>query len=116
MMQRQKMTFIHRAIDIEQRNRLRQTAQTPASPYPGLRIHYPGLIQHPQDAPDKHRIGIDAPGDMFGGQGLIRGLSQQRQDVGAYGKLTIIRRKTRTFLLSGTIIFTDRPACQGHRT
>ena len=52
-----------------------------------LGLDDPGLAEPAEQAADDHGIGVDAPGDVLRGLGLVRRLREQGQDVDADGEL-----------------------------
>jgi len=107
MMLREQMPILHRAKNLQQRNRLRFAHETPPSADSRLRGYQARPVEQPHNAPNKDRIRVDTPRDKLRSRRLITRLSQQRQRMYCDSKLTIGRNRCFSFRVYVTSIVTN---------
>jgi hypothetical protein len=71
MMLRDQVPILHRTVKLQQRDRGRLAHEMPAPTDPRLRSYQPRPAERPHDAPDKHRVRVDAPRDKLRSHRLV---------------------------------------------
>lgn len=65
VVQGKKLPLFYGLVDLQQGDLRRVARKLPPAANARLRCDQSGLPQPPQHAPDEHRMGVDAPGDLL---------------------------------------------------